>query len=38
MQPEEGEQIIDKVEKDFNLVTKVQNLQLHIKGDMWPHH
>ena len=38
MQLEEGERIIGKVEKGFKLVTKVQNLQLLIKGDMWPHH
>ena len=34
MQLEEGERIIGKVEKGFKLVTKVQNLQLLIKGDM----
>jgi hypothetical protein len=30
---DDGEQIIGNVEKLFKLVTKVKNLQLHIKDD-----
>jgi len=35
---DDGEQIIGNVEKLFKLVTKVKNLQLHIKDDtFWEH-
>lgn len=33
MELEGGEHVINKVEKDFELVTKVQNLWLRIKGN-----
>ena len=31
MELEGGERVISKVEKDFELVTKAQNLRLHIQ-------
>lgn len=33
MKMEDGEQIIDKVEKGFELITKAWNMCLHLKGD-----
>lgn len=31
---EDGEKVIDKIEKGFGLITKARNLCLHLKGDM----
>ena len=35
---EGGKRVINKVEMSFVLVTKVRNLQLHIKGDILCNH
>ena len=34
----DGETIIGKVEKDFELVTKAKNMRLHLKGEVLRHH
>jgi glycine cleavage system regulatory protein len=38
MDIEGGKRVISKVEKEFVLVTKARNLQLHMKGDILCNH
>lgn len=37
MEMEDGEKVIDKVEKGYELVTKTRNLRLYLKGETLCH-
>ena len=37
MQMEDGDKVISKIEKGYELVTKARNLRLHLKGETLRH-